>query len=75
MAPSRAEALRSLRAVYVDAGAQDEYHLDLGADAFRRELEAIGVADVRFELFDGLHGGIQHRYPIGLSHLAERLAG
>jgi len=75
MAPARAEALRSLRAVYVDAGRGDEYHLDLGADAFRRELEAIGVADLRFELFDGLHGGVQHRYPIGLRYLAERLAG
>lgn len=74
MAPRHADALRSLRAVYVDAGRRDEHNLDLGAVAFRRELEAIGVEDVRFELFDGPHTGVQYRYPLGLRHLAERLA-
>ena len=37
-----AEALRSLRAIYIDAGKRDEYFLDLGAEAFRRELEKLG---------------------------------
>jgi molybdopterin converting factor small subunit len=74
MAPSRAEALRSLRAVYLDAGRRDEYYLDLGAAAFKRELDALGVRDVRFELFDAGHGGIEYRYPVALRYLAERLA-
>jgi S-formylglutathione hydrolase FrmB len=74
MAERHAGALRSLRAIYLDAGRRDEHFLDLGADAFRRELERLGVAGVWFELFDGTHGGNQHRYPLGLRHLAERLS-
>jgi S-formylglutathione hydrolase FrmB len=73
MAPSRADALRSLRAVYLDAGTRDEYFLDLGAEAFRRELAALGVTDVFFELFDAKHGAIEYRYPLALRYLAERL--
>jgi hypothetical protein len=74
MAPERAEALRSLKAIYVDAGARDEYYLDLGAEAFRRALAGIGVTDVYFELFDATHMAIEYRYPLSLAYLAERLA-
>lgn len=73
MVAARAEALRGMRAIWIDAGSRDEYHLDLGAEAFRRELEAIGVTDVHFELFDAGHGGIEYRYPLALRYLAERL--
>ena len=73
MVPDHAEALRSMRAIYVDAGRRDQFFLDLGAEAFRRELEAIGVTDVRFELFDGTHSAIEYRYPLSLAFLAERL--
>jgi Putative esterase len=74
MVPRRADALRSLRAIYVDAGKKDEFYLDLGAEAFRRALAEIGVEDVRFELFDATHMAIEYRYPLGLAYLAERLA-
>jgi hypothetical protein len=74
MVPQHAEALRSMRAIYIDAGTRDEWYLDLGAEAFRAELEAIGVTDVRFELFDATHMGIGYRYPISLAYLAERLS-
>ncbi|HWF33790.1 MAG TPA: alpha/beta hydrolase-fold protein [Solirubrobacteraceae bacterium] len=74
MVPGHAETLRGMRAIYIDAGRRDEYFLDLGAEAFRRELEAIGVTDVFFELFDGGHTRIEYRYPIALRYLAERLA-
>jgi S-formylglutathione hydrolase FrmB len=73
MVAGHADALRSMRALYVDAGTRDEYFLDLGAEAFRRELESIGVTDVFFELFDAAHGGIDYRYPIALEYLATRL--
>jgi hypothetical protein len=73
MVPEHAEALRSMRAIYIDAGTRDEWYLDLGAEAFRAELEAIGVTDVRFELFDATHMSIGYRYPISLAYLAERL--
>ncbi len=73
MAPRYAQALRSLRGVYIDAGGSDEYNLDLGAEAFRQELNALSVTDVHFELFEGGHGGIDYRYPLALRYLAERL--
>jgi hypothetical protein len=76
MAPSHAEALRSLRAIWIDAGTADEYFLDMGAAAFRAQLAALGVPDerVHFELFPAGHGGIDHRYPLALEWLAHRLA-
>jgi S-formylglutathione hydrolase FrmB len=74
MVPRYAEALRSMRAIYIDAGTRDEYFLDLGAEAFRRALEEIGVTDVYFELFDATHAWIEYRYPLSLAYLVERLA-
>jgi len=76
MAPGHADALRSLRAIWIDAGTSDEYNLDVGAQAFRAELAAAGVPDerVHFELFEGRHGGIDYRYPLALTWLAQRLA-
>jgi hypothetical protein len=73
MARRHADALRSLRAIYIDAGKRDEFYLDLGAEAFRRELEELGITDVFFELFDAGHGGIEYRYPLAIRYLAERL--
>jgi len=74
MVAGHADALRSMRAIYIDAGKRDQYWLDLGAEAFRRELELIGVTDVFFELFDATHDAIEYRYPIALKYLAERLS-
>ena len=74
MVPKHADALRGMRAIYIDAGTRDEWYLDLGADAFRRALANIGVTDVFFELFDAKHGGIEYRYPQSLKYLAERLS-
>ncbi|MGH2972351.1 MAG: alpha/beta hydrolase [Gaiellaceae bacterium] len=73
MVDAHADALRGLRAIYIDAGKRDEYYLDLGAEAFRRALERIGIRDVFFELFDARHGGIEYRYPIAIRYLVERL--
>jgi S-formylglutathione hydrolase FrmB len=70
------EALRGLRAVWIDAGTRDDWFLDLGAQAFRDGLARIGVPDdrVRFELFEGTHMAIDYRYPQALAWLAHRLA-
>src|SRR6185312_13316382 len=71
MVRTHADALHSLEAIYIDAGTRDEWYLDLGAEAFRRELEAIGVKDtVYFELFDATHMAIEYRYPLGVKYLA-----
>ena len=75
MVAKHADALRSLKAIYIDAGKKDEWFLDLGAEAFRRALEEIGVTDCFFEIFDATHMGIEYRYPLGVRYLAERLSG
>ena len=65
-----------MRAIWIDAGTRDEYFLDVGAEAFRAELRAIGVPDdvIRFELFDAAHGSIDYRYPMSLAWLCQRMA-
>lgn len=73
--PQYADALRSLRAVWIDAGQQDEYYLDFGATAFHREAQKAGLPDARihFELFEGTHGGIEYRYPLAVRWLCEQM--
>jgi S-formylglutathione hydrolase FrmB len=72
MAPLHAGALRSMRRIYLDAGRQDEYFLDLGAQAFSDELTKLGV-DHTLELFQGKHGGIDYRYPGAIRELVSAL--
>jgi len=68
MAPQRADALRSMRRIYLDAGKADEFYLDLGAQAFAAQLDKLGVAHT-LELFDGKHGGLTYRYPGAIREL------
>jgi hypothetical protein len=74
MAPAHADALAGMRAIWIDAGRWDEPYLDLAAEAFRQELERLGVTGARFELFDAGHGAIEYRYPLSLKYLSERLS-
>lgn len=76
MVDRHADALRGLRAIWVDAGRSDDFYLDLGAEAFRAELERLGIdgQTLRYELFDGRHSGIDWRYPMAIGWLAERLS-
>jgi hypothetical protein len=73
MAPARADALRSMRRIYLDAGLTDEYYLDLGATAFAAELDKLGVEHT-LELFEGKHGGISYRYPGAIRELVIALS-
>jgi S-formylglutathione hydrolase FrmB len=68
MAQRHDDALRSMRRIYLDAGKSDEWYLDLGAQAFAAELEALEVAHT-LELFDGKHGGLTYRYPAAIREL------
>ena len=76
MAGQHADDLGGLRAIWVDAGRSDEYYLDVGAVAFRAELDRIGVEGERvtFELFDGTQANLEWRYPMAVGWLAERLS-
>ena len=73
LVPRHADALREMRAIYVDCGTRDEWYLDLTAEWLRRRLTALPVRDLHVELFDATHLAIEYRYPIGLRYLAERL--
>lgn len=74
--PQYSQALRSLRAIWIDAGNHDEYYLDLGATAFHQAVTDAGVPPTRihFELFDAGHAAIEYRYPLALAWLCHRLA-
>jgi hypothetical protein len=74
MAPAHASELRSMRRIYLDAGSGDEYFLDLGATAFSRELEKLGV-EHSLDLFEGKHGGLTYRYPGAIRELVLALDG
>jgi len=73
MAPRHGDALKSLKRIYLDAGKSDEYYLDLGAQAFAKELDALDV-DYSLELFEGKHGALQYRYPGAIRELIEALS-
>ena len=57
----------------LDAGRSADYCLDLGAQAFSKQLVTLGV-DHSLILFEGTHGGLQYRYPGAIRTLIEALA-
>jgi enterochelin esterase family protein len=69
----RVDALRSLRALYLDAGDKDEFFLDLGARILSRRLTSLDVRH-RFEEFKGGHFNIQARYDKSLPFVCGALA-
>jgi S-formylglutathione hydrolase FrmB len=76
LAADHGDALRRARAIWIDAGRDDEFRLDLGAVAFRDAVRSAGVPDdvVRFELHEGTHRGTSWRYGLSIPFLVERLA-
>jgi len=74
--PEHAATLRNMRAIWIDSGVSDEYHLDLGALAFHREVIAAGTPpeNVYLELFKGTHRGLGWRYTLSLEFLVKRLS-
>jgi hypothetical protein len=73
MAPKHLEALAGMKRIYLDAGRSDQYYLDLGAEAFSKELSKGGIEHT-LELFDGTHNGLQYRYPGAIRELAVALS-
>jgi hypothetical protein len=72
MASAHADALRSMCRIYLDAGRDDEFFLDLAAQAFSAELTRLGVEHT-LELFEGGHRGLSYRYPISIAEMARAL--
>jgi S-formylglutathione hydrolase FrmB len=76
MASRHADALRSLRGIWIDAGRSDEYFLDLAASALRDQLSRLGVAadTIHYELYDGTHSNMEWRYPLSFAWLIEQMS-
>jgi predicted esterase len=68
MAEAHADALCGMRRIYLDAGRQDEFFLDLGAQGLSRELARLGI-DHTLELFDGKHDASTDRYADAIGEL------
>jgi enterochelin esterase family protein len=68
-----ADALSSLRLLYVDAGMRDEFNLQYGARIFTRQLQARGIPFVHEEFDDG-HFDIQYRYDRSLKAISDAIA-
>ena len=70
--PARADALRSLSVLFLDAGRSDEYGLQLGARQLSDKLRAAGISHTHEE-FAGGHRHTTHRYDRSLSLVSNAL--
>ena len=73
MAPDHADALRSMKVIYLDAGVKDEWNLHLGARIMCSRLDALGVKYIHEEFDDG-HMGVVYRYDRSLTVLAHAIS-
>jgi len=67
-----AEALRSLRLLYLDCGSEDEYQLHLGMRLFCRRCEEAGIPHEAQEFPDD-HRSISYRYDVSIPKLLAAL--
>jgi len=72
MVERHADGLRALRALYIDVGSRDEYHIQFGTRAFISRLEDLGV-DHHFVEFEGTHRNLDLRLDHSLPLLARAL--
>ncbi|MFW6412640.1 MAG: alpha/beta hydrolase [Oceanicaulis sp.] len=72
MVEEKADALKSLKALFVDCGDQDQYDLVYGARRLHRRLDALGVPH-RYEEFPDDHSGIDYRMDVSLPYLVDAL--
>jgi len=72
MLDRHADALRSLRLLYLDCGIRDEWSLHLGARILARRLKALGIAHEHQEFDDG-HMNVSYRYEVSLPKLSAAL--
>lgn len=64
--------LRSLKALFIDCGFKDQYHLHYGARRFVKKLEAAGIEHT-YEEFDDNHSSIDYRLDTSLPLLFHAL--
>jgi len=67
------DALRSLKALYIDCGENDQFNLLYGARRFVRRLNDLGIVH-RYEEFPDNHSGVDYRMDESLPFLAKALS-
>ncbi len=73
LAAERADALRTLRLLWIECGTRDEYNLHHGARILAARLRSAGVEHVHEE-FDDDHRGLGYRYAVSLPRLARAVS-
>jgi enterochelin esterase-like enzyme len=73
MADACADNLRRLKAIYIDCGNEDQFHLHYGARQLNRALTRLGIAHT-YEEFPDNHSDVDYRMDISLPFLARALA-
>ncbi len=68
-----AKALRGLRALYIDCGWRDQYHIHFGTRRLSDALRKLKVPH-RYEEFDATHSGVDYRMDVSLPYLARALS-
>lgn len=67
-----ADALKTLKTLFIDCGQWDEYNLQVGARLLSRRLQGLGVPHI-YEEYPGGHRGTHYRYDVSLPHLVKAL--
>lgn len=70
--PRHVDALRSLKLLFIDCGAFDEYNLQVGARRLSHKLTALSVPHI-YEEYPGGHRGTHFRYETSLPALLNAL--
>ena len=64
--------LKSLRGIYIDCGARDQYHIHYGSRILSKRLAKAGIRHT-YEEFDDTHSDIDYRMDVSLPFLARAL--
>jgi S-formylglutathione hydrolase FrmB len=64
--------LKTLRGIYIDCGARDQYHIQYGSRILSKRLAKAGIAHT-YEEFDDTHSDIDYRMDVSLPFLYRAL--
>jgi S-formylglutathione hydrolase FrmB len=64
--------LKSLRGIYIDCGARDQYHIHYGSRILSKRLSQAGIAHT-YEEFDDTHSDVDYRMDRSLPFLYRAL--
>jgi S-formylglutathione hydrolase FrmB len=64
--------LKSLRGIYIDCGARDQYHIHYGSRILSKRLAAAGIRHT-YEEFDDTHSDVDYRMDVSLPFLTRAL--